>query len=147
MPMFPNATLVVCKPTASTLLALGSDTVGAAGPLVGAKFKLFKDNITLTPATELADLGTLATLAGAGVALTFTAPVNVDADTIAIKAQAEAIAGADPTVEDVRGVAVVNAAADQLLAAYKFPDPVSIAQEGDYISADLLFKLPMRPLT
>lgn len=121
---------------------LGDDTVGAAGPLDGTLHRFTTDTITHTQDSALEDF-TLADLAGSStVALTYEGPVNLGTTQVGKKTQIENIAGADPTVEGLTGVLVVNAAADDWVCYWKFPAAVGIAIEGDGVSVDFNVPFP-----
>lgn len=144
MPQFHNVQAgktVVNRAIARGLADLGDDTVGAAGPLVGALKRFFTEPETVTPGTVYADF-TFAVLAGADtVPATFTPALNNGAKKVAKKTQIEAVAGSGQTEESIRGAVIVNAADDDWLIAKQFNDAVDVAVEGDAVSTDITLNI------
>lgn len=122
----------------------GDDSTGAAGPLSGSLQRLLTSTVTVNSDTPFASLS-FADFGDSSVALTYTDAFNHDSTRIAKKAQIEAYAGADPTAQEITGVAVVNAAADDWICAYSFNDPVTIAKEGDGVSVDVFLAFALEP--
>ena len=88
---------------------------------------------------------TLAALSGAGTALEtlLEGPINLPGGRLGYQAHVKWIAGEDPTPETIIGVVVFEPGDPNVYqAAELFAAPVLIAQEGDYLSYDLIFALP-----
>jgi len=116
------------------------DTLPVA-PALDAVVAVYITSLTnFTGDTTFADLA-IADLGSAGVALAWTAPINLGTTKHALKAQAEAIAGPAPTVETLTGVAILDGALGVLIGGYRFEEDVPIQNEGDIISADVILAL------
>lgn len=127
-----------------TLIELGADTVGAAGPLVGSLARLVKNAEPLDSSAVLGDFELAALLGTSTVALTYTGAFNLIGEKVGIKTQIEVIAGAAPTAEEVTGALIVNAAADDWIAYWSF-GAVDIAEEGDGVSCDAIMPYDLEP--
>lgn len=125
-------------------LSLADDDTGAPGPLDGTLQRLSTATITVNKDTAYVDIPK-ATLGASTVALTWSEPVNLGSTKIGKKTQIEAVAGSDPTAEEITGVLVVNAAADDWVCWWQLPQSVDISLEGDGVSVDLTVPLEFSP--
>lgn len=136
--------VILNKTFVHTLLNLGDDTVGAAGPLVGALPRLTTYEGTISPTTPFATL-IQAALGGAETTpLTFTPAFNLGSDKASKKTQIELLAGAAPTSETVTAALIVNAADDDWIAAFPFANGVLIEPDGG-VSVDAFLPWGMTP--
>lgn len=140
-----NTRVVWNRAALEELIGLGDDTVGAAGPLVGAVARLTTATVTVNQDTLNAALTKAALLGTSTVALTFSPIVNIGTTQIGKKTQIEVVAGADPTSETITGALVMNAAADDWLAFAPLPEAIGIAIEGDGLSLDVTLPFPFSP--
>lgn len=114
-----------------------------AGPLDGLAVKFYTDGPALNPDMILGDF-TLAALGSAGIPLDpWSAVLNLPGNRSGVHFEADAVAGAGPTAENILGAVIVDAATGLVLkGAVQFPEPVPISDEGDFVSLDTIFALP-----
>lgn len=131
--------------TQTALRALMAELVAAVPvvtDLATAKVRFFTSETSPTSDSEYADF-VWAALGGTGVSVTAFNLANTLSGA-ALHDETTVVAGAGPTAETIRGVALINDAGDTLIGAYRFDETVPIAIEGDAISCDVVIEIPNR---